>query len=64
MKEFYPYGIGSNHDLEIEKDFMQWAKGLLDILKQMKNLKRKTKHDVQNLYQLSSIYKSSENSNY
>ena len=46
MKEFYPYGIGSNHDLEIEKDFMQWAKGLLDILKQMKNLKRKTKHDV------------------
>ena len=46
MKEFYPYGIGSNHDLAIEKDFMQWAKGLLDILKQMKNLKRKTKHDV------------------
>ena len=30
MEEFYPYGIGSNHELEIDKDFMKWNKNLID----------------------------------
>ncbi len=34
MKEFYPYKAGSNHDFEIEKDFLIWKEKLIPNLQQ------------------------------
>lgn len=36
MEEFYPYEIGSDHDSNIEGDFIPWFEGLVEYIKKLR----------------------------